>query len=69
MSLISDHLLLSLVSDPTELPTVLHGTYKKYLSAILANGLSKMGRNHIHFAVGTDVLSGFRKDCEVSSCI
>lgn len=65
MPTISDNLLLTLITDPSELPLILHGTYKKFLPNILAEGLSKMGRNHIHFAVGTDALSGFRKDCEV----
>jgi len=65
MSAISDNLLLTLIMNPSEIPTVLHGTYKRFLPNILADGLSKMERNHIHFAVGTDALSGFRKDCEV----
>ncbi|KAJ2142923.1 hypothetical protein IW136_001819 [Coemansia sp. RSA 678] len=43
---------------------IIHGTTKDKLKSINANGLSKMNRNHIHFATGlaTDqkVISGMR---------
>lgn len=48
---------------------IVHGTYFKVWPAIKENGLSKMSRNHIHFAVGTPqeshVISGMRASCEL----
>lgn len=48
---------------------VVHGTYKDAWKTIRKEGLSKMGRNHIHFAVGTPgeshVISGMRATCQV----
>ncbi len=49
--------------------TVVHGTYAKKLPAIEKSGLSRMARNHIHFAKGlpgqNQVISGMRQDCNV----
>ncbi|KAI9366710.1 KptA family-domain-containing protein [Zopfochytrium polystomum] len=57
------------VTDAAEIPTVLHGTSRSALPMILREGLSKMRRNHIHFAVGkpgeSGVISGMRKSSEV----
>lgn len=53
----------------SEFPCVVHGTYKKALVSIKQNGLSKMGRNHIHCAPGVpgddSVTSGMRKNCQI----
>eukprot|EP01117_Protostelium_nocturnum_P017031 TRINITY_DN6856_c0_g1_i2.p1 TRINITY_DN6856_c0_g1~~TRINITY_DN6856_c0_g1_i2.p1 ORF type:complete len:170 (-),score=70.26 TRINITY_DN6856_c0_g1_i2:119-628(-) len=52
-----------------EYPTVVHGTYQKFWPLIKAKGLSKMGRNHIHFAKNhfgsSDVISGMRGSCNL----
>ena len=49
--------------------TVVHGTYKEFLPQIMAKGLSKMGRNNIHFGLDIPefgaVISGMRKSCNV----
>ena len=44
--------LLTRVSDPALIPVVIHGTYYDPWPQIRANGLSRMKRNHIHFARG-----------------
>ena len=52
---------------------VWHGTYRKHVEAILANGLSPMKREHIHMqrtSVGSElrgqcVISGMRTDSEI----
>jgi RNA 2'-phosphotransferase, Tpt1 / KptA family len=46
-------LSLSKVQDAKEIPIVVHGTYRRAWSTIQKEGLSKMSRNHIHFASGT----------------
>lgn len=69
--------------SPTELPHVIvHGTFKSKLIGIReSGGLSRMGRNHVHFAsgvpskfrdilpqyltLGEDVISGMRGSCQV----
>jgi len=66
-----DQLLTRL--SPEELaafPTIVHGTYFGAWDAIKKCGyLSRMNRQHIHFAVGLlgedGVISGMRKSCEV----
>jgi len=50
--------------------TVIHGTYSEPWSRhISTEGLSKMGRTHIHFAKGMPseqgVISGMRKSCDI----
>ncbi|RUS28901.1 hypothetical protein BC938DRAFT_481296 [Jimgerdemannia flammicorona] len=40
------------INFPAEIPTVIHGTYSAYWPSIEKQGLSKMRRNHIHFAAG-----------------
>ncbi len=56
----------------TDIPDiVVHGTFYGAWPLILeAGGLSKMGRNHIHFALGVPgnaepVISGMRKDAQI----
>ncbi|KAL3872704.1 hypothetical protein ACJMK2_035911 [Sinanodonta woodiana] len=60
---------LSPVSDSSEVEMVLHGTYYQAWDQIQNTGLSRMNRNHIHFAAGmpgeSGVISGMRKSCEV----
>ncbi|CAO3688497.1 unnamed protein product [Rhizopus stolonifer] len=51
---------LETVSTP-----IIHGTGFKAWSLIKTEGLSKMGRNHIHFACDLDAKSGMRKTSEV----
>ncbi|KAJ1552001.1 tRNA 2'-phosphotransferase 1, partial [Cladochytrium tenue] len=56
------------ILDPAEIPVVLHGTERHKLAAIMATGLCRMRRNHIHFAVGrpgaSGVISGMRRACD-----
>lgn len=56
-------------SELAEIPTIVHGTFADAWNTIQKKGLSKMGRNHIHFAsgmIGEDgVISGMRKSCQV----
>lgn len=66
---IDPHLLLTPI-DPSTLPTIVHGTYMDvWTNHIQTQGLSKMNRNHIHFAKGMPsddgVISGMRKTCSV----
>ncbi|XP_006817883.1 E3 ubiquitin-protein ligase TRIM56-like [Saccoglossus kowalevskii] len=60
---------LKRITDASEYPTVIYGTYSKHLERIKEKGLSRMGRNHIHFAPGmpdeVGVISGMRWDCDV----
>jgi 2'-phosphotransferase len=48
---------------------VVHGTYLEAYDKIKETGLNKMGRNHIHMAIGypgsDGVISGMRGSCEV----
>jgi 2'-phosphotransferase len=57
---------LTLMTAPA---VAVHGSYAEHLQPILAGGLSKMGRNHIHLAKGllgeADVISGMRGNCEL----
>ena len=54
-----------------EYPTIIHGTNEKAWKLIAKdpNGLSRMSRNHIHFATGLlgddGVISGMRGSCSV----
>lgn len=66
---IDEEELLRRVSCPSEVPVCVHGTYWKAWQLIKAGGLSKMKRNHIHFAVGLpdsdEVISGMRGNVEL----
>ncbi|KAH8257267.1 hypothetical protein KR038_006406 [Drosophila bunnanda] len=45
-----------------------HGTYYRHWEAIKTQGLSRMNRNHVHFASSDrteSTLSGFRGDCQI----
>ncbi|KAJ3017073.1 UNVERIFIED_CONTAM: tRNA 2'-phosphotransferase 1 [Siphonaria sp. JEL0065] len=57
------------IKDPAELPIVVHGTYHRAWSTIERDGLKKMNRNHVHFAVGkpgeSGVISGMRSSSQV----
>jgi len=46
---------------------VYHGTYRKNIDIIIAEGLCRMARTHIHFATAYDgsAISGMRRNCEV----
>jgi 2'-phosphotransferase len=67
----ADQLLTRLTPEAlAALPVVLHGTSTKaWTNFIQAQGLSRMGRTHIHFATGLPqddgVISGMRKHCQV----
>jgi len=60
---------LKKVENASQYPIIVHGTYSAAWPAIKTQGLSKMSRNHIHFAIGeygsSDVISGMRKTSEV----
>jgi 2'-phosphotransferase len=48
---------------------VIHGTYHRFWESIRSKGLSRMRRNHIHFAAGEPgaegVVSGMRDSCQI----
>ncbi|XP_017129526.1 tRNA 2'-phosphotransferase 1 [Drosophila elegans] len=51
-----------------QVPLAVHGTFYRHWEAIQTQGLSRMKRNHVHFASSdrTDcTLSGFRSDCQI----
>ncbi|XP_060077881.1 uncharacterized protein LOC132557400 [Ylistrum balloti] len=64
-----DDLDLKPITSANEVDQVIHGTYWKSWEIIQKTGLSRMGRNHIHFAAGepgeNGVISGMRSSCEV----
>eukprot|EP01059_Diplonema_ambulator_P027852 TRINITY_DN46522_c0_g1_i1.p1 TRINITY_DN46522_c0_g1~~TRINITY_DN46522_c0_g1_i1.p1 ORF type:complete len:229 (+),score=57.95 TRINITY_DN46522_c0_g1_i1:72-689(+) len=65
---LSEENYLKRVTDPSEAPIAVHGTYSANLEPILATGLSRMQRQHIHFARGlpdSGVISGMRKTADV----
>ncbi|XP_048586209.1 tRNA 2'-phosphotransferase 1 isoform X2 [Nematostella vectensis] len=55
--------------DMDKYPTVIHGTYLNSWQSIKKQGLSRMARNHIHFAPGVPgeegVISGMRSSCQL----
>ena len=57
------------ITDPEEAPKVVHGTSFKAWNDIQKTGLSRMKRNHIHFAAGElgadGVISGMRSSAQV----
>lgn len=67
---VEDSKLLCLIGDPCAVPCCVHGTYFLAWEEILScGGLSRMARNHIHFAPrppGEGVVSGLRSDAEVA---
>lgn len=71
---VQDEMLLETIASASEIPCCVHGTYLYVWDQILeSGGLSRMTRNHIHFAPlmpGADgVISGMRSDCEVAICV
>ncbi|XP_010506475.1 PREDICTED: tRNA 2'-phosphotransferase 1 [Camelina sativa] len=61
--------LLKPVLSPEEAPVCVHGTYRKNLESILASGLNRMNRMHVHFSCGLptdgEVISGMRRNVNV----
>ncbi|OON13643.1 RNA 2'-phosphotransferase, Tpt1/KptA family [Opisthorchis viverrini] len=59
----------TLITIPSDFPTVLHGTYFRNWEKIRTEGLKRMGRTHIHMAAGEPgdrgVISGVRANVEV----
>jgi len=60
------------ITNTNQLPIpglAIHGTSKKYISAIIKNGLNPMKRTHIHFSTqeygSSEMISGMRKSSEV----
>jgi len=71
-SIVAEDLLTPILpAELAKLHTIVHGTNKSaWEKNICSEGLSRMRRNHIHFATGlpdssTRVISGMRKDCEI----
>jgi 2'-phosphotransferase len=66
---LNDDELLTRIVDPDEIPVVVHGTYHAAWPLIRAQGLSRMKRNHVHFAKGLPkekgVISGMRATAEI----
>jgi 2'-phosphotransferase len=66
---VSDAALLREITTPLALPLAVHGTFSKFLPSILATGLSRMRRNHIHLARhvpgAKELVSGARLDTDV----
>jgi len=64
-----EDLELTPINDPAEVPVAIHGTHIAAWNKIAQKGLSVMGRNHIHIAVGrpgvSGVLSGMRASSEI----
>ena len=58
------------IKDPKDIPFIIHGTdYKAWINFIRFQGLKKMARNHIHFAIGfnneSHVVSGMRNSSDI----
>ncbi|KAJ7307362.1 hypothetical protein JRQ81_009375 [Phrynocephalus forsythii] len=73
-SLQVSELELTPLTQPSDFPEVVaHGTYLRHWPAIRQQGLSRMGRAHIHLAAGLPgdgtILSGMRSSCEVAVII
>lgn len=68
IALVREEQLLDEV-DWADVAVCVHGTNLKAWAQIQTKGLSRMGRNHIHFAKGLPgadgVISGMRKSCQV----
>ncbi|KAF4321493.1 hypothetical protein BBO99_00007044 [Phytophthora kernoviae] len=69
LQVVSDEELLTPLEDPAALEKCVHGTYLKNWESIWTSGLSRMSRNHIHFAekevTDEDVVSGMRSNCDL----
>ncbi|KAH9498944.1 tRNA 2'-phosphotransferase 1 [Bulinus truncatus] len=68
-SLKVEDLDLKPITDASQYPVVVHGTYLRPYKQIEKQGLKPMGRMHIHFAPGEPgshgVISGMRNSCTV----
>lgn len=56
------------IKDATRLSTVVHGSYYSSWPSIQRSGLSRMSRQHVHFALGelsSEITSGMRGDCDL----
>jgi RNA:NAD 2'-phosphotransferase (TPT1/KptA family) len=51
--------------DVAVVPVAWHGTYRRHLDAIRAQGLKRMGRRHVHCSAAIDAISGARRDAQV----
>eukprot|EP00759_Apiculatamorpha_spiralis_P012028 PhF_6_TR19122/c1_g1_i1/m.28129/K10669/TRPT1, TPT1; 2'-phosphotransferase len=64
-----ENLELEAIKDCSRIPLAVHGTTAEAWKSISTQGLSRMTRQHIHFAQGLPgdygVISGMRKSCEV----
>lgn len=63
-------LKLKKINIDDNIQNVVHGTYFRFLDSIKKNGLSRMKRQYIHFALNDpnrdiNVKSGMREDCEI----
>ncbi|KAH8319477.1 hypothetical protein KR067_010822 [Drosophila pandora] len=59
---------LERITQASQAPQAVHGTYYRYWDRIKTQGLKKMNRNHVHFASSdkiNSILSGFRSDCQI----
>eukprot|EP01127_Copromyxa_protea_P009328 TRINITY_DN2194_c0_g1_i2.p1 TRINITY_DN2194_c0_g1~~TRINITY_DN2194_c0_g1_i2.p1 ORF type:complete len:211 (+),score=30.60 TRINITY_DN2194_c0_g1_i2:115-747(+) len=60
---------LTPITSADQIPVAIHGTYFDAWKIIKKDGLSRMGRNHIHFAIGqygsAAVISGMRGNSQV----
>ncbi|CAH0521156.1 unnamed protein product [Peronospora belbahrii] len=69
MQLVQDDQLLIPLKMPISSRQCVHGTYLKFWDRIWNFGLSKMTRNHIHFAekevMDDQVVSGMRSSCNL----
>ena len=71
LSIIDPNLLLNQLSSQEleSLSCIVHGTYDEPWKLIATQGLKKMNRTHIHFALGLpesgNVISGMRQTCTV----
>lgn len=65
MQLESPHQEMDTITHWTEAQFVIHGTRRRNLTSILADGLSRQNRSHIHFATGErNVQSGMPGYCD-----
>ena len=69
MQVVETEELLKQINDPWIYDEVVHGTYREPMPLIMKGGLNKMGRNHIHMAIGmpqdSGVISGMRMSCQI----
>ncbi|KAI8820475.1 KptA family-domain-containing protein [Fimicolochytrium jonesii] len=68
-SLTTAEVQLTPITEASQAPVVIHGTYKNVYPIIAKEGLKPMSRQHIHFAAGMPggggVISGMRSSCDV----